>query len=42
MYLPDMMLILFEDSAMGTSNIKFICQAFALNLEKLGEAHVLY
>ncbi|KAI6135884.1 hypothetical protein EDD17DRAFT_1680914 [Pisolithus thermaeus] len=42
MYLPDVMLISFEDRATGTSNVKFIRQASALNLEKLGEAHVLY
>ncbi|KAI6103817.1 hypothetical protein EDD16DRAFT_1640690 [Pisolithus croceorrhizus] len=42
MYLPDVMLISFEDRATGTSNVKFIRQESALNLEKLGEAHVLY
>ena len=42
MYLPDMMLISFEDSATGTSNVKFIRQGSALDLEKLGEAHSLY
>ena len=42
MYLPDMMLISFEDSATGTSNVKFIRQGSALDLEKLGEAHILY
>ncbi|KAF9222193.1 DUF1212-domain-containing protein [Gyrodon lividus] len=42
MYLPDVMLIAFEDSATGTSNVKFIRQGSALDLEKLGEAHALY
>lgn len=42
MYLPDMMLISFEDSATGTSNVKFIRQGSALDLEKLGDAHALY
>ncbi|KIJ62428.1 hypothetical protein HYDPIDRAFT_94568 [Hydnomerulius pinastri MD-312] len=42
MYLPDVMLISFEDSATGTSNVKFIRQGSALDLEKLGEAHSLY
>ena len=42
MYLPDMMLISFEDNATGTSNVKFIRQGSALDLEKLGEAHALY
>ncbi|KIK99531.1 hypothetical protein PAXRUDRAFT_822693 [Paxillus rubicundulus Ve08.2h10] len=42
MYLPDVMLISFEDSATGTSNVKFIRQGSALDLEKLGEAHALY
>ncbi|KAF9233444.1 hypothetical protein BU15DRAFT_53866 [Melanogaster broomeanus] len=42
MYLPDVMLISFEDSATGTSNVKFIRQGSALDLEKLGEAHELY
>ncbi|KAH0835484.1 hypothetical protein J3R83DRAFT_9150 [Lanmaoa asiatica] len=42
MYLPDVMLISFEDSATGTSNVKFIRQSSALDLEKLGDAHSLY
>lgn len=42
MYLPDMMLVSFEDSATGTSNVKFIRQGSALDLEKLGEAYALY
>ena len=42
MYLPDVMLISFEDTATGTSNVKFIRQGSALDLEKLGEAHLLY
>lgn len=42
MYLPDVMWISFEDSATGTSNVKFIRQGSALDLGKLGEAHGLY
>ncbi|KAG2071228.1 DUF1212-domain-containing protein [Suillus decipiens] len=42
MYLPDVMWISFEDSATGTSHVKFIRQASALDLGKLGEAHGLY
>lgn len=42
MYLPDVMLISFEDNATGTSNVKFIRQGSALDLEKLGETHSLY
>lgn len=42
MYLPDVMLISFEDRATGTSNVKFIRQDSALNLGKLSEAHALY
>lgn len=42
MYLPDVMLISFEDSATGTSNVKFIRQGSALDLEKLGDTHTLY
>ncbi|KAL4061818.1 hypothetical protein V8B97DRAFT_648494 [Scleroderma yunnanense] len=42
MYLPDMMLISFEDSATGTSNVKLIRQGSVLDLEKLGDAHALY
>ena len=42
MYLPDVLWISFEDSATGTSNVKFIRQGSALDLGKLGEAHGLY
>lgn len=42
MYLPDVMLISFEDRATGTSNVKFIRQGSALDLEKLGDAYILY
>lgn len=42
MYLPDVIWISFEDSATGTSNVKFIRQGSALDLGKLGEAHGLY
>ncbi|KAG2131183.1 hypothetical protein BD769DRAFT_1627841 [Suillus cothurnatus] len=42
LYLPDVMWISFEDNATGTSHVKFIRQASALDLGKLGEAHGLY
>ncbi|KAI0942559.1 hypothetical protein AcW1_003155 [Taiwanofungus camphoratus] len=42
MYLPDMMLISFDDSATSTSNIKLIRQGSALDIGKLQDAHELY
>jgi uncharacterized membrane protein YjjP (DUF1212 family) len=42
MYLPDTMIISFDDSATGTSNIKFIRQGSALDLGKLQDAYQLY
>ena len=42
MYLPDVMLISFDDPSTSTSNIKFIRQGSALDLGKLQEAHELY
>ena len=42
MYLPDVMLISFDDAATSTSNIKFIRQSSALDIGKLQEAHKLY
>ncbi|OAX39469.1 DUF1212-domain-containing protein [Rhizopogon vinicolor AM-OR11-026] len=42
MYLPDVMWISFEDSATGTSHVKFIRQGSALDIGKLGEVHGLY
>lgn len=42
MYLPDVMLISFDDAATGTSNIKLIRQAAALDLGKLGLAYNIY
>ena len=42
MYLPDVMLISFDDAATSTSNIKFIRQGSALNLGKLQDAYDLY
>ncbi len=42
MYLPDVMLISFDDAGTGTSNIKFIRQGSALDIGKLQEAHELY
>ncbi|KAI0643470.1 DUF1212-domain-containing protein [Trametes meyenii] len=42
MYLPDMMLISFEDPSTSTSSIKFIRQGSALDIGKLQEAHELY
>ncbi|THG94343.1 hypothetical protein EW145_g8159, partial [Phellinidium pouzarii] len=42
LYLPDVMLISFDDAATSTSNIKFIRQGATLNLGKLQEAYDLY
>ncbi|KAH9895599.1 DUF1212-domain-containing protein [Cubamyces lactineus] len=42
MYLPDVMLISFEDQSTATSNIKFIRQGSSLDIGKLQEAHKLY
>ena len=42
MYLPDVMLISFEDQSTATSNIKFILQGTSLDIGKLQEAHKLY
>ncbi|EJC99465.1 uncharacterized protein FOMMEDRAFT_31180 [Fomitiporia mediterranea MF3/22] len=42
MYLPDVMLISFDDAATSTSNIKFIRQGAALSLGKLQQAYDLY
>ncbi|KAI8977722.1 DUF1212-domain-containing protein [Trametes punicea] len=42
MYLPDVMLISFEDPSTGTSSIKFIRQGSSLDIGKLQEAHELY
>lgn len=42
MYLPDVMLISFEDPSTGTSLIKFIKQGSALNLGKLSEGYMIY
>ena len=42
MYLPDVMLISFDDSGTGTSSIKFIRQTSALDLGKLDDSYELY
>jgi uncharacterized membrane protein YjjP (DUF1212 family) len=42
MYLPDVMLISFDDAATGTSNIKLIRQPSALDLGKLQLSYDLY
>ncbi|KAI0338796.1 DUF1212-domain-containing protein [Trametopsis cervina] len=42
MYLPDMMLISFDDSSTGTSNIKLVRQGGAFNIAKLQEVHKVY
>ena len=42
MYLPDVMLISFDDGGTGTSSIKFIKQASALDMGKLYDAFRLY
>lgn len=42
MYIPDVVLISFDDSTTGTSNLKFIRQGSSLNLGKLNEVYGLY
>ncbi|OCH92004.1 DUF1212-domain-containing protein [Obba rivulosa] len=42
MYLPDVMLVSFDDSATGTSNLKLIRQGSALDIGKLQNAYKLY
>ncbi|PCH39674.1 DUF1212-domain-containing protein, partial [Wolfiporia cocos MD-104 SS10] len=42
MYLPDVMLISFDDATTSTSNIKFIRQGSALDIGKLQDAYALY
>ncbi|KAA1473295.1 DUF1212-domain-containing protein [Dentipellis sp. KUC8613] len=42
LYLPDVMLISFDDSVTSTSNIKFIRQSSALDLGKLKQGYTLY
>ena len=42
MYLPDMMLVSFDDVATGTSNIKLVRQGGAFDIYKLQEAYKLY
>ncbi|KAJ7101471.1 hypothetical protein B0H15DRAFT_816210 [Mycena belliarum] len=42
MYLPDVVLISFDDASTGTSNLKFIRQGSALNLAKLNAVYALY
>ncbi|KAJ7745256.1 hypothetical protein B0H14DRAFT_3606534 [Mycena olivaceomarginata] len=42
MYLPDVVLISFDDSSTGTSNLKFIRQGSSLCLGKLNEVYELY
>ena len=42
MYLPDMMLISFDDPSTGTSNLKLIRQGGAFDISKLQAAYKLY
>ena len=42
MYLPDMMLISFDDAATGTSSLKLIRQGGAFDIAKLQAAYKLY
>ena len=42
LYLPDVVLLSFDDSGTGTSHIKLIRQGSALNIEKLTDAFCLY
>ncbi|PPQ84955.1 hypothetical protein CVT25_004468 [Psilocybe cyanescens] len=42
LYLPDIVLLSFDDSGTGTSHVRFIRQASALDLGKLADAFSLY
>lgn len=42
MYLPDVLLISFDDNTTSTSNLKFIKQNSSLDLGKLDDAYMLY
>uniref|UniRef100_A0A0W0FGU4 DUF1212-domain-containing protein n=1 Tax=Moniliophthora roreri TaxID=221103 RepID=A0A0W0FGU4_MONRR len=42
MYLPDVMLISFDDSHTGTSQVKFLRQSSSLDLGKLSDAYKVY
>jgi uncharacterized membrane protein YjjP (DUF1212 family) len=42
LYLPDVLLVSFDDSATSTSSVKLIRQASALDLGKLDDAYKLY
>lgn len=42
LYLPDVMLIAFDDDITSTSSVKLIRQGSALDLGKLQEAHKIY
>ena len=42
MYLPDMMLISFDDAATGTSSLKLVKQGGAFDIAKLQASYKLY
>jgi uncharacterized membrane protein YjjP (DUF1212 family) len=42
LYLPDVMVISFDDDITGTSSVKLIRQGSALDLGKLQDAHKVY
>jgi len=42
LYLPDVMLVAFDDDVTSTSNVKLIRQGSALDLGKLQDAHKVY
>jgi uncharacterized membrane protein YjjP (DUF1212 family) len=42
MYLPDVMIVAFEDAATSTSNVKLIKQGSVLDIGKLQDAYRLY
>lgn len=42
MYLPDVMLVSFDDSSTATSQVKLIRQSSSLDLGKLSDAYMLY
>jgi uncharacterized membrane protein YjjP (DUF1212 family) len=42
LYLPDVMLIAFDDEVTSTSNVKLIRQGSALDLGKVQDAYEIY
>jgi uncharacterized membrane protein YjjP (DUF1212 family) len=41
-YLPDVLILSFDDNSTSTSSVKFIRQGSSLDLQKLDDAYILY